>query len=370
MPLVQVRYQGGPELTASIDSGSPLTIVDLGNTGHRVDGELRLEDAPASQVTRFVFKNPEVFDLAPRTAGLGAGQALQSVLGVPLLRNFVVRLNYVGTSTVTFKDEIPDSRNDLASDCDAAQLLDPDPSKRPRCIGVWGGGLRGGGLVAMGGDSWELPATRLVLPVCLLPDAFDASSATEMGPQQQSGVAATAVLATGQGTSIMSRSLLVRLRASGATLDELSTETLHLPYGDETVTLVDVDQVVAVSDETMDLGPCGELARRRRLLVGSRAGITAFDRDHDGASVASVQKVRFAVLDDTRPLIQGLRQELSAYVGDVDMVLGGSFLSSFQVSLDYPGQRVILECAGGTACEVLPYCSASDAPRCPDKTTP
>ena len=44
LPLVQVRFQGGPMLTASIDSGSPLTIVDLGDTGHKVAGELRLED--------------------------------------------------------------------------------------------------------------------------------------------------------------------------------------------------------------------------------------------------------------------------------------------------------------------------------------
>jgi hypothetical protein len=366
-----VRYQGGADLTASIDSGSPLTTVDLGNTGHRVDGELRLEDVIPPEVTRFIFRNPEVFDLAPRTAGLDPGQPLQCVLGVPLLRNFVVKLSYAG-STVTFKDQVADSRNDLASDCDASRFV--TSSTPPSCIGVWGGGLQGGGLVDMGGDSWELPATRQVIPMCLLADAFDPSSSDEMGPQQQSGVAATAVLATGQGTSIMSRSLferlLVRVRASGATLTEVGTSVLHLPYGDEAVSLVDVDQVFAVSDETMDLGPCGELARRRRLLVGSRAGITSDDRDHDGASVAKVRMVRFAVLDDTRPLIQGLRQELSPYVGDVDMVLGGSFLSNFEVTLDYPGQRVILECAANKACEVLPYCSASDAPRCPDKTTP
>ena len=66
--------------------------------------------------------------------------------------------------------------------------------------------------------------------------------------------------------------------------------------------------------------------------------------------VALVQStVLFAVLDDTRTLIQSLRQELSPFVGDVDVVLGGSFLSHFEVDLDYPSRRVVLQRAEGQA---------------------
>jgi hypothetical protein len=97
------------------------------------------------------------------------------------------------------------------------------------------------------------------------------------------------------------------------------------------------------------------------------------DHDRNGSSVAMVNRaVPFAVLDDTRPIIQSLRQELSPFVGDVDVVLGGSFLRHFDVDLDYPARRVILQCAGNqspAACEVLPFCSPAGNPRCPERPT-
>jgi len=54
----------------------------------------------------------------------------------------------------------------------------------------------------------------------------------------------------------------------------------------------------------------------------------------------------------------------------IDVVLGGSLLKHFEVEVDYPGQRVILQCAsraGATVagCQVIPWCGAVDDPRCP-----
>jgi len=373
VPLVQLLLDGGSAFTATLDSSTPLSVVDQGGSARRVQGELRLQDARAPEVTRFIFRNLDLFDLPARLVGLDPGIAIRGVLGANLLRHFVVRLSYADEGTVTLKDQIADTKENLASDCDPALLLGA-LGARPSCLGVWSTPPVGGGLVEIGGDSLELEGSRLVMPLCLLPDLFDPSPADETGPQRTSGVPATAVLATGQGVSVMSRSLLERLRASGVDIAEQGPVTLHVPYGSETATLVTITRMAAVSDETIDLGPCAELAHRRRLLVGSRTGVVGTDRDYQGASVALIQRsVVFAVVDDPRPLIQGLRQELAPFVGDVDVLLGGSFLSHFDVDLDYPGKRVILRCAEGQtpgACEVLPFCSFDETPRCPDRTGP
>jgi len=145
----------------------------------------------------------------------------------------------------------------------------------------------------------ELPPTRLILPLCLAPLAFNAPILRDPSADSPSGVDAMAVLATGLGMSVISRSALERVRARGITAQESSARRLFLPYGSEEVTIVELERAAIVSDETIDLGPCGELARRRRLLVASAMGVRDTDRDMNGAAAAIVEgKVPFAVLDD------------------------------------------------------------------------
>jgi hypothetical protein len=184
----------------------------------------------------------------------------------------------------------------------------------------------------------------------------------------------TAVVATGLGTSVITRSALRRLQAADPTLTAATGSTLHLPYGPEQVSTLALDRVAMVSDETNELNACGELALRRRLLIADTVALgdadkkLIGDKSIDGASVAfHGAGVRFAVMEDQAPLIQSLRTELTPEVADVDVVLGGSFLRLFDVIADYPSSRLILRCGSGQSCEILPWCGqAQDAtPRCP-----
>jgi hypothetical protein len=369
IPLVQLRF-GATETTANVDTSSPLTLIEVAGSGARMRGDLRLQDGAFPSVTRFVFRDLDVYDLPISRVGMGDGIAIRGVLGAPLLRNFAVRLSYGGQPSLTLKDEIPDSNLDLAADCDPAGLLDPVTAiARNTCQGVFGAGLFGGGLVTVGGETEQLPPSRIVVPVCLAPASFDPTNPNDTGADTPSGVPAMAVLATGLGTSVLSRSLVERLRGAGVTITETPGAKLHLPYGMETGSQIQISQVAMVSDETIELGPCAELARRRRQLVAGRQGLREEDREKNGASAALISSpVDLVVLEDARPLIQGLRQELSPYVADVDLVLGGSFLQHFEVDLDYPAARLILQCAEHvppTRCQILPFCSSSESPRCP-----
>jgi len=374
IPLVQLSF-GNTETTANVDTSSPLNVVEVAGGGAKMRGDLRLQDGEFPTVTRFVFRDLDVYDLPISRVGTGEGIAIRGVLGAPLLRHFAVRLTYGTSPALILKDEIPDTNLDLAADCDPSTLLDPaSTGVRNVCQGVFSAGLFGGGLTTIGDETTELPPPRIVVPVCLAPASFDPQNPNDTGADTVSGVPAMAVLASGLGTTVISRALLERLRGAGVNVTETSGATLHLPYGTESdLSTIQLSQIAVVSDETIDLGPCGELARRRRLLVAERQGLRDEDRDKHGASVALLSSpVEVVVLDDTRPLIQGLRQELSPYVADVDMVLGGSILQHFEVDLDYPAARLILQCAehvAPTRCQVLPFCSATESPRCPAPTT-
>ncbi len=373
IPLVQLRF-GSTETTASVDTSSPLTVVEVAGGGAKMQGDLRLQDGAFPEVTRFVFRSLDVYDLALAPVGLDSPIAIRGILGAPLLRHFAVHLSYGAKPTLTLKDEIPDTNLELAADCDPAAMLDPVTAElRNTCQGVFSAGLFGGGLVTVGGETTELSPSRIVVPVCLAPAAFDPTNPNDTGADQPTGVPAMAVLATGLGTTVISRNLVDRLKGAGVTVTETPGATLRLPYGNESVSRIQLS-LATVSDETIELGPCAELARRRRLLVAGRQGIRDEDRDKHGAAVALVSTpVELVVLEDTRPLIQGLRQELSPYVADVDLVLGGSYLQHFEVDLDYPVARLILRCAdhvAPTRCRVLPFCSATEAPRCPAPTVP
>jgi hypothetical protein len=410
IPLVQLRFNDGKSVIAAVDTGTPFTAVDmarsqldgsivvptlpflstttprqngqqtlrvsfsgdLSRNPTRTRGDLRLQDGLFPEVTRFIFRDLEVFDLQIAPLGLDSAVPVRATLGFSVLSHFAVHLSYGAAPSLTLKDEIPDTNQDLASDCNPAALLSPGGTADSSCLAVVRGTPLGGGLAQIGDDLIDLPPTRLLLSVCLLPASFDPTQQSAAGTETATGVPAVALLATGLGTSVISRSAVNRLRAAGHVVEESPGAILYLPYGQEPGRRITLERVAAVSDETADLGPCGELARRRRILVAGTAGLLPEDRDQNGASVALVQNAAtFVVLDDVRPLLRGIRQEVAPYVPDVDLVLGGSFLKHFEVDVDYPGARVVLQCAGGGtpgACQVLPFCSANEAPRCPQPT--
>ena len=324
---------------------------------------------------RFIFHNLEHYDLPLQSVGLDQSRTLGGLVGAPLLRNFVVRFSYWPLPTLTFLDEIPDSNEELADDCGHGDLINGDGTKLAGCTAVLGTPLHGGGLLQAGEEVTDLPATRLVVDLCMMPDKFDPKKATAgVAPERQthgavktSGVDVQAVVATGMGVTVISASLLDRLKPLLGSLPAQVPRTLHLPYGTEKVTMVSIPRTALVSNETRTLGPCGELALRRRLMVAAVAGQTAedgsllADKKINGAGFALLdQDLSFAVVEESSRLIQGLRKELRSSVANIDMVLGGSLLKKLEMEVDYPASRTILRCAAGTAgkgCLVTPFCA-------------
>lgn len=359
-----------------MDTGTPVTVVYFNGDGASSTGELRLQHGIQPSISRFVFPEQRTYDLPLDPLGLDTPFSVGAIVGASPLRHFSLTFRYdTQPPQLTFSDQIPDSKSDLAEECDVAKLTDPVTAANERCEGTFNCPVVGGGLIRIGeGDLVELPATRMVLPVCLQPKAFDPTKVRLHGAEETSGVAVMAVLATGLGTSVITRSALARLQAADPDLEATPGSTLYLAYGKEAVSTVELDRAAVVSDETDQLNACGELALRRRLLIAALKGgdlELIEEKSIDGASVGvSNTKMRFAVIDDNSPLIQGLRKELQPQVADIDALLGGSFLKQFDVLVDYPSSRVILRCNGSAAqdsCRVFPWCSESKDtdPRCP-----
>jgi len=183
------------------------------------------------------------------------------------------------------------------------------------------------------------------------------------------GTPLSAIIATGLGTSIISRSAFDRLHTRLPDLKETPRQTLYLQTGPLTVSTTEIPRIAIVDDRALDLGPCGELARRRRLVLAPNRGISPDDEGREGAAVAlTVNPIVLAIVPDAAAILQGIRQELRSLVADVDVILGGSFLSAFDLDLDYPNGRTILQCSLGLnadTCRVYPSCNQADGPPCP-----
>ena len=360
IPLTEVRFGDGSSVTAALDTASPLTVISGANrsNGSSREGEFRLQDATRSGTTRFIFFEQRVYDLPITQLGLDTPVPVGALVGADLLRRFAVRLSYdERRPTVTLASALPDSSQELSADCDPAVLLSGEvPS--PPCNAVVGIGRVGGGATVIGEQQINLPPTRVALAACLAPDPFvpagDRAAAIET-----TGQPATALLHTALGVSVLARSALQRLRTRAEVIEDATPTTLYLPYGSETVTTATIEGIAIVGNATRRDAACGELARRRRLLLARRDGIQPEDDDRAGAAVASATgAVRVAVIDDESVLMSALRNELRPTVADVDLLVGGSLLQRFALTIDYPEDRAVLSCLSTAEdCRVIPACS-------------
>jgi hypothetical protein len=378
IPTIPVISGGRGPVTAVIDTGSPLTVFDRGGSGSGGETEFRLQHGILPSKSRFIFPELEVYDLGLGKIGLDKPISVEGIVGASLLSSFTVRIDYGLQSTLTLSDDLPDEDHELAGECKAANLTDPLKADKERCTAVIGAPRIGGGKLMLDDDLLDLPPTRLVIDLCLAPADFDLLRGSSEDPRKPSGVQVTAIVATGLGTSVITSSAYKRLAAADATLKAEGGRTLYLTGGTEKVSLVKVPRVAVVSNQTPELGPCGELALRRRWLLadkvplGSELELMIEDKRINGASAAlSTTPTTFAVMRDDAPLIQSLRNEVQPYASDVDVVLGGSFLELFDVIIDYPANRMILRCSRDAptgSCQVLPWCARlqEDSPACPD----
>ncbi len=367
-PLTAINAQAR---AFDMPAGGPLAGFDLLVGLQEQSGEVRLLDGDQPTVTRYIFRGLQVVDVPLQPVGLNEPTTIGGLLGATLLSHFSIRIEHV-PPRLTLSDSVSDSAGNLAADCRASSLVLPGGFAAERCIGVFRTVTNGGGTLLLGNAELDLPPSRLTVNLCVGPDAFDPTAERPVAPES-SGIPLSGLISTGLGTSIISRSAFQRLKAIIPELDETPRQTLHLQTGALSVSTTEIPRVALVDDRTLGLGPCGELARRRRLAIAPTVGVGSRDEGLEGAAAAvTVAPITFAIVDDDAGILQGLRQELRSLVADVEVVLGGTFFSRFVTDIDYPNGRTILQCTEaqtGDGCRVYPACNGSDGPACPTKGT-
>ena len=272
-----------------IDTGTPLTAYDDHSGQLRVDkGRFRLYSAESTPVARLLLDNVPLYVAPLRSVGEDGSQlAVSGLLGGDNLSRFAVSLDYRGTPTMSLKELETTCSCPLASACQA----------------VFPYTLQGGqNTIALGGDLYTYPATRVVLDVCVEPDRDPVSAdlpcivapteasasptciTPDSGPRVclsqrylSSGSEMKLLVATGFPGVALGASAYDRLRGVGAAAAALATPVqLHLPdVADDGASsaglsvgrgVLGTDQLsaLAVVSHEAYFGPCGELARSRR----------------------------------------------------------------------------------------------------------
>ena len=142
--------------------------------------------------------------------------------------------------------------------------------------------------------------------------------------------------------------------------------------------------VDAEADPATDPGPCGELARARRLeqvalsqSQNPQLAACALRCDRDPRDLGRAQNsaaylelagdLEVAVVEDTTPFLQAIRLEVRPRGPEVDGLLGVAALASTRVELDYQSQttRAIFSCDARAAAVTAVPGNCRAVGRCP-----
>lgn len=383
LPLILIKNETGEIFDALLDSGTPLSIVQTKSQYHELDdngvlngslitgittrhSDISILDESDPNTTRFIFSNVEVVDTPLKTVGLNEPSKIGGVLGASLLNHFSINLQH-NPPQMMLSDGINDTNSDLANDCDLKRYSS-EGNLDLSCNATFLTVQTGGGEMLIGNQQTRFSATRLILNLCIGAEEFSSTAPSSIPSQLTvSGQPMTALISTGVGISLISRSAFNRLKTLMPGLEEIPNQKLYLQTGELTVSTTQIPRLSVVDDRNIALGACGELARRRNLQLAPFTTLPSEVLKAEGASVATLDHATpFAIVEDDAAIFQGLRQELSSLTPYIDIILGGSFFAKFVVDLDYPNSRTILRCAESTEeCQVLSPCNQEDGPKCP-----
>jgi hypothetical protein len=218
--------------------------------------------------------------------------------------------------------------------------------------------------------------SRLLLRTCAAPAAFDRAQPLPTrccaGEERRlnTGTDLALLLATGVGPVVLGRNAWERVRAQlpAGTEPALRAGSLHVPYAARPVTamftqLPRMVLVDAEADAANDPGPCGELARARRLELvavsqsaNAQRAACALRCDRDPTDLGRAQNtaayleltgaLEVAVVEDTVPFLQAIRLEVRPRGPEVDGLIGAAALAPTRLELDYqaPETRAIFSC--------------------------
>ncbi|MBU1069225.1 hypothetical protein KJ975_06605 [Myxococcota bacterium] len=336
---------------------------------------------------RVAFANLPVWAV-PDATKLVPGLPLQGILGGDILRKFAARFYYRpdrqcsyfwdDTSTrwpnILLLKEQPATGNDLAEDGHAVIAYQ----------------LSGGGEFIVDNKVYDLPATRVTVQVCMNPDPFPLrpddptmAPAAVNGRYPVTGIDMFALVATGSPQMLTTESAFERItyqmETNGLT-PAVEDVSVPLPEGvQQTQRIVNLPRMAILGGVSSSIGACAELARRRGQEYARRNPTLTnpFFRDTElsGAAVAEVDLQKeggpnyfsVAAIRSTTSYWQGLWAETLPDVPQIDLILGHSFLSFFEFTIDYPQSRMIFRCLSyDCANAARPCCRTGGACTCPN----
>ncbi|HUS66908.1 MAG TPA: hypothetical protein VMZ28_20360 [Kofleriaceae bacterium] len=315
-----------------------LTLLGLDADGLPTVPRARFPDTDALEL------HPCPGDARCRVGLEGDSVEFDAILGADLLGRTAARFDYPARE-LRFFPETAGTEAQLTNDCQA----------------VMPNVFAGGGTLLVGGTEVSYTGRRPALGACL--DTADAPEDRERGTDT------LLLVSTGIGITILAASAYDRYAlASGAPeRSALPIGTLHLASGPTEVGLGEIGRLAlvgALSDEAGERGPCRELYLNRLMSVRAcedeDAGIRRCpcpDGDEFCRTAAAVDltaPLQVAVLDDSHPLLQSLRDELRPGRPEVDGILGARALAPLRIEFDYPNGRVVMRCRLPEACVTRP----------------
>jgi hypothetical protein len=430
-----------------VDTGTILTTFDDGSGVVRaLTGDLTLFGVDgASAIPRLTLTQVQLFEGPLGYLGVGAAATrVRGVLAGDNLSRFAVGFDYRGASpTMTLTEDI------AACDCELA----PSCTRQSACFAVLpftlAGGqdttLQGQTRITLGQNQYTYPPTRVMVDACLepLPDPVETHACVEPGgtcpswpAYVPSGVDVKLVIASGFPGVALSANAYDRLRGAGAAAALLGgpLTTLHLvDPADEgtagagvqaaTTTLgrapsggdLGASPLALISQKEPFFGPCGSLARSRRIrrayiaqtpedgalekmrndptfCVGEHCCLIDLARKCAGAGwdyayqcdqathsktcndsspetpAAAVVELKspmpIYVMADVTPLLVGINADVRPTQPTVDGVIGTAALQQLVATVDYPGSRLIAQCVHEDDCVAYPRLSRPSALDC------
>jgi len=357
--LTTASEADGTPVPAVIDTLQPVSLVDEYAAGQEPAPALRrtidLHLYDVNGVLRASFNGTTVFDFHPcaRSDGpcqIGTGADLHDVrvlIGSDVLARTAVRFDLPASAIRFFPD--------IAGD---------DGSRTRNCDAVFPGTLAGGGTILLGDSEVNYNGDRVALPACLGYQVDTAAARVD-------GADVLMLLATGLPVSVLGASAWERYRAAigddsvAPPRASLPAVQVWLPGGPVDAGMASITRIALLgpSGDSEETGPCKELYDSHAVPQACSDGDAGLgpcpcpgggDRCTTAAGVEIDRSFPVAVIDDTSPLLQTLRDELRPALPEVDGLLAPGALAPVILDVDYPNARVLARCGDPVGCTARP----------------
>lgn len=391
--LVDLQIDQEQLVTASVDTMSPLTVLDSLRAGDVAPGQpvpvpkrtevtltlLSRESPEATPVPRIRYGGVSALELHPcitadrleQQSRCQVGQTdetsetaprqIDAILGADVLAKGAARFSF-GDSHMSF---FPDIAGD-----DAARTL--------MCEAVFPSPFRGGGTLVIGGAEVSFNGRRIAIGGCWIHRQDEQQTGTiAPAPGLEQGLDSLFVVSTGLGITLITASTYQQYRdqidTSAPAIDALPPITVHLPSGPISAHLATMSDLALVGGIGSELGPCSERFANA-YLHNQRSCTKANDDDpcpctgdagicRTSAVLELYGGIEVAVVSDAEPVLQALRDELRPELPELSGVLGTRALMPAVLDVDYSNDRVIARCADKSAtdrCVVRPAVLSRD----------